>query len=232
MRATATWLVAFSFGLMACGADETAVASKGAAGASTRAPVVAVQTAGFEDPEPPDAQARAESVVLADFNRNKTTRLVMNITTLVGRTSELSGFSTATAPREEKIEDTLSRLGAKVTESEVRIQLPGSILFDFDSADVRPDASRTLGEVVQVIRSYAQRPVRIDGHTDSIASDDYNRALSERRARAVLEWLVANGVERPRLAAAGQGETQPVASNDSAAGRQLNRRVEIVIARK
>lgn len=232
MRTTATWLVAFSFGLAACSADEKAVPGKGAAGAPTRPPVVAVQTGGFEDPEPPDAQARAEAVVHADFNRDKTTRLVMNITTLVGRTSELSGFSTAMAPVEEKIEDTLSRLGAKVTESEVRIQLPGSILFDFDSAEIRPDASRTLGEVVRVIRSYAQQPVRIDGHTDSIASDEYNLALSERRARSVVDWLVANGVERPRLTAAGQGETKPVASNDTAAGRQLNRRVEIVIARK
>ena len=232
MRNTATWLVAVSFGVMACSPNEKPVPGKGAAGAPARAPVVAVQTGGFEDPEPPDAQARAESVVLADFNRDKTTRLVMKITTIVGRTSELSGFSTAMAPREEKIEDTLSRLGAKVTETEVRIQLPGSILFDFDSAEIRPDASRTLGEVAKVIRSYAQRPVRIEGHTDSIASDEYNRGLSERRARSVVEWLVANGLERPRLTAAGHGETKPVASNDSAAGRQLNRRVEVVIARK
>lgn len=231
MRKAATWLVAVSFGVMACSPNEKPV-PKAAAGAPTRPPALAMPATGFEDPEPPDAQDRAEAVVHADFNRDKTTGLVMRITTIVGRTSELSGFSTAMAPREEKIEDTLSRLGAKVTDTEVRIQLPGSILFDFDSSEIRADAARTLGEVARVVRSYAQRPVRIDGHTDSIASDDYNRSLSERRARSVVEWLVANGVERPLLTAAGQGETKPVASNDTAGGRQLNRRVEIVIVRK
>jgi outer membrane protein OmpA-like peptidoglycan-associated protein len=185
-----------------------------------------------EKPEPPEAQALAEQVVGAEFNRDKTTRLAMNITTLVGRTSALTGFATSVAPKTDTIEAQLTRLGAKVTETEVVIQLPGSILFDFDSANIRPDAHRALTDVSQVIKSYANRPVRVEGHTDSVASDEYNQGLSERRAKSVADWLAANGVERGRLAVAGFGEKKPVATNDTAAGRQQNRRVEVVIAKK
>jgi outer membrane protein OmpA-like peptidoglycan-associated protein len=168
----------------------------------------------------------------ADFNRDKTTRLAMTITTIVGRTSEVAGFATSVKPREDKIEDQLSRLGARVTETEVVIALPGSILFDFDSAKIRPDAHRALGDVSRVLKAYPGRPVRVEGHTDSVATDEYNQALSERRARSVADWLAANGAERGRLSAAGHGEAKPVATNDTAAGRQQNRRVEVVISRK
>lgn len=186
----------------------------------------------IENPEPPDAQARAEAVVGADFNRDKTTRLAMKITTIVGRTSALKGFATAVAPKSDTIEDQLARLQAKVTETEVVIQLPGSILFDFDSANIRPDAHRALTDVASVIKAYANRPARVLGHTDSVASDEYNQSLSERRAKSVVDWLAGNGVERGRLAPIGYGEKQPVATNDTPAGRQLNRRVEVVIAKK
>lgn len=225
--------LALTLTLAGCGGGEqrTASASTPAPSASVAAPVPAATMTG-EDPEPPDAQARAEAVVHADFNRDKTKRLVMNISTLVFRTSELEGLASQLAPRENKVEDTLQRLGAKISDTEVRIQLPGSILFDFDSANLRADAERTLTDVVQIIQSYAGRPVRIEGHTDAIASDEYNQTLSERRARTVVDWLAGHGVERGRLASAGLGEKSPVATNDTAAGRQLNRRVEVVIARK
>jgi outer membrane protein OmpA-like peptidoglycan-associated protein len=228
--------------LAACGVGEEPVRQSGAsppvagAPASTAAGLTSTAAltafSNVEDPEPPDAQARAEEAVNADYNRGKTTRLAMKITTLVGRTSELGGFATNVAPKQDRIEDQLARLGAKVTETEVVIQLPGSILFDFDSANVRPDAHRALTDVSRVIKAYAVRPARIEGHTDSVASDEYNQALSERRARSVADWLAANGVERTRLAATGYGEKKPVATNDTEAGRQLNRRVEVVIARK
>ena len=221
--------------LAACGQEkpepQSAPAPSSVLPSTPAAPAVAA-TATFEDPEPADAQARAEAVVNADFNRDKRTSLEMNITTIVGRTSELEGFSTGVAAREEKIDDRLARLNARVTETEVVIQLPGAILFDFDSANIRPDADRALNDVAQVIKAYAARPVRVEGHTDSIASDDYNQSLSERRAASVVNWLTAHGVEKNRLASAGLGEKKPVATNDTPAGRQLNRRVEVVIAKK
>ena len=213
--------------LLACGQEQRAVA------------LPATETRQAESPppleadfEPADAQSRAEAVVNADFNGNKTKRLAMTIKPLVWRTSALEGLASQFAPREQKIDESLSRLAAKVTETEVRIQLPGSILFDFDSATIRSDAERALTDVAQVIQSYADRPVRVEGHTDSIASDDYNKTLSERRAKSVVDWLAGHGVARPRLTSAGLGETKPVATNDTAAGRQLNRRVEVVISRK
>lgn len=184
------------------------------------------------DGEPPDAQARAEALLGAPFNRNKTTRLAMKITTIVDRKSSIAGAGSHIQAKQEKLEETLNRLGAKVTETEVIIQLAGSILFDFDSADLRPDAERALNDVAQVIKAYQKRPVRVEGHTDSIASDDYNLTLSERRAKSVADWLAAHGIERNRLAAKGYGESKPVAENDTAAGRQKNRRVEVVIAKK
>jgi outer membrane protein OmpA-like peptidoglycan-associated protein len=219
--------------LGACGGSQPPAPAQRPAPAAPRAAApAAAPSAIVGDNEPPDAQARAEAVLDADFNRDKTTRLVMNITTLVGRTSALKGFATALAPREDRIEDQLARLGAKVTETEVVIQLPGSILFDFDSANIRPDAHPALKDVTQVFKAYANRPARVEGHTDSVASDEYNQSLSERRARSVADWLSSNGVERSRLTATGYGEKKPVATNDTAAGRQLNRRVEVVIARK
>ena len=113
----------------------------------------------------------------------------------------------------------------------MRIRLSGSVLFDFDSDAIRPDAERTLSEVAEVLQAYPGRPVRIEGHTDSIASDAYNQALSERRAAAVKRWLAARGVEAGRMTAAGFGESRPAADNATAAGRQKNRRVEIVVER-
>jgi outer membrane protein OmpA-like peptidoglycan-associated protein len=181
------------------------------------------------DPEPPGAQALAESVLGDPANHDKTTSLVMSMTTIVGETTTLAGAATALAARETSVEDRLSRLGAEVTGTEITIRLPGSILFDFDSAELRADAERTLAEVAAVLVAYAPRPVRIEGHTDAIASDAYNQGLSERRAASVARWLERHGVAPNRLQSAGRGETQPVADNATAAGRQQNRRVELVI---
>jgi outer membrane protein OmpA-like peptidoglycan-associated protein len=197
------------------------------------------RTVEWQDPEPPDAQARAEAAVLAAWNRDKTAplgdartaRLAMRIGTLVDRTGRIGGGSGRIARTEGSLDQRLDRLGAEVSETEVRIRLSGSVLFDFDSDAIRADAERTLSEVAEVVQAYPGRPVRIEGHTDSIASDAYNQALSERRAAAVKTWLAGHGVEAGRMATAGFGESRPAADNATAAGRQQNRRVEIVVER-
>ena len=198
-------------------------------GAAASAPALA--SAGWVDPEPAGAQALAETVVREPWNRDKSTALKMLMTTIVGQTTTLVGAATALAAKESSVEERLGRLGAVVTGTEITIRLPGSILFDFDSAELRSDAERTLAEVAAVVVAYAPRPVRVEGHTDSIASDAYNQGLSERRAAAVVAWLAAHGVARNRMQSAGLGETKPVADNASAAGRQQNRRVELVIGK-
>ncbi len=199
-----------------------------AAGGSSAA-AITTPGAGWVDPEPAEAQARAEEAVAAAWNADKTTRLAMDITTLERSTTGVEGFRTSLGPATTSLDERLSRLGAEVTGTEVTIRLPGSVLFDFDSAQVRPDAERTLDELAEVLKGYAGRPARIEGHTDSVASDDYNQKLSERRADAVRAWLVAHGTERTRLATRGFGETKPIADNATAEGRQRNRRVEVII---
>jgi len=155
----------------------------------------------------------------------------MTMTTIVGQTTAIAGSATELAAKKTSVEDRLAKLGATITDTEITIRLPGSILFDFDSAALRADAERTLDELAQVLVAYAPRPARVEGHTDSIASDAYNQGLSERRAASVVDWLKAKGVAASRLKSAGLGESRPVADNATAAGRQQNRRVEVIIAR-
>jgi outer membrane protein OmpA-like peptidoglycan-associated protein len=212
-------------------AGSTDAAPAASAAASPAAAPASAPTEAWVDPEPPGAQALAESVLRDPVNRDKTTSLRMTITTIVGQTTAIAGSATALAAKDTSVEDRLAKLGAKITETEITIRLPGSILFDFDSAALRADAERTLGELAQVLSAYAPRPARVEGHTDSIASDAYNQGLSERRAASVVQWLAAHGVAAGRLQSAGLGESRPVADNATAAGRQQNRRVEVIIAK-
>jgi photosystem I P700 chlorophyll a apoprotein A2 len=134
------------------------------------------------------------------------------------------------------IDAALRDLGAKVTEREIRIELAADVLFDFDRAELRPDALESLRKLAAVVAAHPGRPVRIEGHSDAKGADAYNQALSERRARSVEAWLAGpGGIEESRLRARGLGETRPKAPNakpdgsDDPLGRQQNRRVEIVI---
>ncbi len=110
------------------------------------------------------------------------------------------------------------------------LQMPGSVAeFDVDSSAIRPQFRATLDEIAQTLRSYPETYVDIYGHTDSDGSDAYNLGLSERRADSVASYLASRGVNRARIETAGFGESQPIASNATAAGKQQNRRVEIRI---
>lgn len=101
--------------------------------------------------------------------------------------------------------------------------------FDFDKATLRPDATRILDEAVETLKAEPDVEVLIVGHTDSVGSEAYNLKLSERRARAVRDYLVRKGISAARLRVKGMGESQPVASNDTADGRAQNRRVELLV---
>ena len=221
--------------LAAAACSETAPAPAAAASAPPRASAasgsisVAPPAGAWADPEPAGAQAIAEQNVAQPWNAGKTTVLQMSMTSLVRATTGLVGAKTGVAAATTTVDERLTRLNAVTTGTEITIRLPGSVLFDFDSADIRPDAERTLTEVAEVMKAYAQRPMRIEGHTDSVASDDYNQKLSERRAQSVQAWLTSRGGVKAVITPKGWGEATPVASNDTAAGRQQNRRVEIVI---
>jgi outer membrane protein OmpA-like peptidoglycan-associated protein len=102
-----------------------------------------------------------------------------------------------------------------------------SVHFDFDKATLKADAKPILEEAVQVLKQEGSVDIVVEGHTDSVGSDQYNLGLSRRRADTVRRYLVGHGIAASRITADGMGESKPVASNDTADGRAQNRRVEL-----
>jgi outer membrane protein OmpA-like peptidoglycan-associated protein len=105
----------------------------------------------------------------------------------------------------------------------------GDVLFDTGRAELNPGAGRKLDQLAQFLTEHKDRLVEIDGFTDSVGTDAYNEDLSRRRADAVKSALLSRGVDSARIGTVGYGKAYPVASNNESAGRQLNRRVEVVI---
>ncbi len=117
----------------------------------------------------------------------------------------------------------------RVRDDLLKLTLDSEVSFDYDSAEIKPSFQRSLTKLANVLTKYDRNIVTVVGHTDSTGSDTYNQSLSERRAEAVADELVARGVYGGTLAAEGRGEREPRADNSTEAGRQLNRRVEILI---
>ena len=111
----------------------------------------------------------------------------------------------------------------------LQVTFESGLLFPYDSDVLTAAAQQNLTTFAASLDKYPNTNIVIVGHTDSNGSDTYNMSLSERRANAAVNYLVSRGVDRSRLRAAGRGETEPVASNDTDAGRQQNRRVEMAI---
>jgi outer membrane protein OmpA-like peptidoglycan-associated protein len=129
----------------------------------------------------------------------------------------------------KRLEVELADVRAKQTERGWVLTLKNELLFDSGGATLKPGAQRALDNLAQFLRKYPDRDIAIEGFTDSTGSKDTNQRLSERRAAAVMEALVMRGIESRRIDARGYGPAFPIASNDTEIGRQLNRRVEIVI---
>jgi outer membrane protein OmpA-like peptidoglycan-associated protein len=119
-------------------------------------------------------------------------------------------------------------LQAKPTDRGLVLTL-GDVLFTSGQADLNAGASSHLNKLVAFLDKYPDRTVLIEGYTDNVGSGDYNQGLSQRRADSVKSYLVGQGVDSTRLATSGKGASDPVAGNDSAAGREQNRRVEVII---
>lgn len=111
----------------------------------------------------------------------------------------------------------------------LKITMSNEVSFDFDSATVKPTFKPTLDKVADIVSRYEKTDMVVIGHTDSTGSASYNQTLSENRARSVAGYIEGRGVSPARIKTEGLGETDPRASNDNEAGRQLNRRVEIFI---
>lgn len=136
--------------------------------------------------------------------------------------------SAAAARRAAELQRQIAELQAEVTDRGLVLTL-GDVLFTTDSAQLQSGAGNRLNKLVAFLNEYPERLVLIEGHTDSTGSSDYNQGLSRRRSESVKSYLVQQGIGTQRLSTSGVGEDRPVASNDSANGRQQNRRVEIII---
>jgi OmpA-OmpF porin, OOP family len=128
----------------------------------------------------------------------------------------------------ESLQSQLAELQAQQTDRGLLVTL-GDILFDLDRAELNPGGELQVTRLADALRQMPDRNLLIEGHTDSSGSDAYNDDLSRRRAEAVEGQLLLQGVDPTRIVTRGYGERYPVATNDTAAGRQQNRRVEIVI---
>jgi outer membrane protein OmpA-like peptidoglycan-associated protein len=135
----------------------------------------------------------------------------------------------AAQQRAQELESALADLQAKKTDRGLVITL-GDVLFATNLAELKPGARRSLEKLSAFLHEYPQRSVQIEGFTDSTGSDDYNQGLSERRAGAVRDALTGMGISSDRIQTRGLGKSDPVADNDSASGRQQNRRVEVIIS--
>ena len=111
----------------------------------------------------------------------------------------------------------------------ITLNMPENITFGFDRSDLQPQFFAVLDNVAGTLREYNQTIVEVAGHTDSKGTDAYNQALSDRRANAVGNYLMSKGLVRDRFILIGAGESRPVASNETDAGRAQNRRVEITL---
>ena len=151
---------------------------------------------------------------------------------LDSRTREVDAAQDATAEANQQnaeLQREIDALKAKPTDRGLVLTL-SDVLFETGRADLKPGAAANLNQLVSFLGKYPARTVAIEGHTDSVGSDDYNVGLSQQRADAVRSHLVRQGVQAGRITTLGAGKSSPVASNDTAAGRQQNRRVEVIIS--
>ena len=133
--------------------------------------------------------------------------------------------------QERALRDRMAGTGVDVVRNgdNITLNMPENITFGFDRSDLQPQFFAVLDNVAGTLREYNQTIVEVAGHTDSKGTDAYNQALSDRRANAVGNYLMSKGLVRDRFILIGAGESRPVASNETDAGRAQNRRVEITL---
>lgn len=171
-----------------------------------------------------DAALNAVAAARADTaDERAATEHAQEETTAARAAAAGSQRNTATLQRQ------IEMLQAKSTDQGLVVTL-GNVLFASGHAALKPSSSRHLNRLVAFLEKHPDRTVEIHGYTDDVGSGDYNQGLSKHRADAVKSYLVAQGIDSTRISTAGEGESDPVASNDSAFGRQQNRRVEVVIS--
>ena len=129
----------------------------------------------------------------------------------------------------EEIENEIEGVTVERVGEGIALKFDSGILFEFDSSTLQPEAKENIYKLANILKKYPDSNILIAGHTDSDGSEQYNQALSERRAKAVSDYTLIQGVASSRLSIIGLGENEPIATNNTVEGKQLNRRVEIAI---
>lgn len=191
---------------------------------------IAVQQADLNAAEDDVARARAERDRVILEARVSDAEKLRRVAEVRAREAELARQQAERAKGElQSLSQELSALKARGTERGLVLTL-GDVLFGFDRAELTSGGQRVVAKLGEFLRRYEKRDVMVEGFTDSIGSDAYNLGLSERRANAVRLALIQRGVDPGRIRIRGYGKAYPVADNQSDAGRQQNRRVEIIIS--
>lgn len=154
--------------------------------------------------------------------------------TLIGAASGAAiggGIGVYMDKQEAELRRELQTTGVQIKKNgdNITLVMPGNITFNSNSSDLNSGFYRTLGSVAIILKKYDKTLIEISGHTDSTGDDNYNAELSQRRAMSVANYLQGQGVMPKRMSINGYGENMPIASNATAGGRALNRRVEIQI---
>ncbi|MEX1993938.1 MAG: OmpA family protein [Steroidobacteraceae bacterium] len=174
-----------------------------------------------------DARTREADRARADADAARSDAAAAARMADAARAAAANAASTA-ALQADELQRQIDALQARQTERGLVLTL-GDILFMSGRADLKPGATSNLTRLVTFLNQNPQRNVEIEGHTDSVGSDEYNQDLSQRRADSVRSYLIQQGIASQRISATGKGEHQPVAGNESDGGRQQNRRVEVII---
>ncbi|HSJ65982.1 MAG TPA: OmpA family protein [Gemmatimonadaceae bacterium] len=182
-----------------------------------------------------DSLARAQALSEAEVAVLRERNLLITAVAVEER-QRADSLRVVAAQQAEQLNNALSQLRTLVVEiTNLRQTSRGlvislsDVLFDVDRATIKPGAERSLERIAAVLQQYPDHEIAVEGHTDATGPDEYNQRLSEQRAAAVLAKLVEGGVPRERINSKGLGETTPVATNATAAGRQQNRRVEVIV---
>ncbi|HVG23403.1 MAG TPA: OmpA family protein [Thermoanaerobaculia bacterium] len=195
-----------------------------------RAEAETARAAAIADAERRRAEAETQAETLRQQVADERARASETAAELARAREELARRDSASQERITAMQRELAKLAeTRTTERGLIVTLPG-LFFDTGRAVLKAGARNTLSRIAEQLRINDQLSVAIEGHTDSVGSDASNQALSEKRAAAVRDYLRARGIPASRMTVTGLGETTPVATNDTPAGRQQNRRVELVIA--
>jgi outer membrane protein OmpA-like peptidoglycan-associated protein len=188
------------------------------------------RTAAIAEAERRRSEAEARSEQLAQQVAQQQAKTTQTENELARARDELARRDAASRARIETMQTELAKLAqTRTSDRGFIVTLPG-LFFDTGKSALKPGARNTLSKIAEQLKMNPDAHIEIEGHTDSVGSETMNQTLSEKRAAAVRDYLSTRGISTSRITMAGLGESTPVASNDTAAGRQQNRRVELVIA--